>query len=62
MQFALKYSGTKFLSTENQNYPMSLWILSEVLLSKKIQHIQEMSTKDDSLFSLVVFYKLESFK
>ena len=27
MQYALNYSGTRFLSTENQNYSMSWWIL-----------------------------------
>ena len=26
MQYALNYSGTRFLSTENQNFLMSWWI------------------------------------
>ena len=30
MQYALNYSGTRYLSTENQNYPMSWWIPSYV--------------------------------
>ena len=28
MQYALNYSGTRFLYTENQNYSMSWWIPS----------------------------------
>ena len=28
MQYALNYSGTRFLSTENRNYSMSWWIPS----------------------------------
>ena len=30
MQYALNYSGTRFLSTENQNYSMFWWIPSEI--------------------------------
>ena len=29
MQYALNYSGTRFLTTENQNYSMSWWIPSK---------------------------------
>ena len=29
MQYSLNYFGTRFLSTENQNYSISWWILSK---------------------------------
>ena len=40
MQYALNYSGTRFLSTKNQNYSMSWWIPSQFLyMCKMFQYI-----------------------
>ena len=49
MQYALNYSGTRFLSIENQNYSISWWIPSEGQMSKISGYTNKMKWENSTV-------------
>ena len=49
MQYALNYSGTRFLSTGNQNYSISWWIPSYGHMSKISGYTNKMKRENSTV-------------